>query len=91
MYAPSASVRSYLAEIGRKGGKRSRRELSPEVAREMVRIREARRAFQRFHAQCFWYMPADLTIHAGDIPDIARGLREHGGREGFLLAEKLCP
>lgn len=57
----------------------------------MVRVREARRAFRRFHAQCFWYMPADLTIGLADVPEIARGLRQHGGRDGFLLAERLCP
>jgi hypothetical protein len=36
--------RRYLAEIGRRGGIRSRRVLDPETARHMVRIREARRA-----------------------------------------------
>lgn len=30
------SVRGYLAEIGRRGGRRSRRYLSPEAAREYV-------------------------------------------------------
>ena len=37
-------VRQYLAEIGRRGGIRSRRLLEPETARRMVHIREARRA-----------------------------------------------
>ncbi len=57
----------------------------------MVRVREARRAFRRFYAQCFWYMPKDMTVTLADLPAIARGLRQHGGREGFLLAAKLCP
>ncbi|MEI6217614.1 MAG: CcdC protein domain-containing protein, partial [bacterium] len=40
----SLSVSAYLASIGRKGGKRSRRHLSVEEARNMVRVRETRRA-----------------------------------------------
>jgi len=37
-------VRAYLAEIGRRGGLASRRELSKSHARQMVAIREAKRA-----------------------------------------------
>ena len=44
------SVRAYFSRIGRKGGARSRRELSPAEARNMVRIREGRRAHREFHA-----------------------------------------
>ena len=40
-------LREYLAEIGRRGGTRSRRVLEPETARRMVAIREARRAARR--------------------------------------------
>ena len=84
-------IRAYLAEIGRKGGQRSRRRLAPEQARNMVRVREARRAFREFHAQCFWYMRPDAKITLADLPEIARGLRQHGGRKGFLRAARLCP
>ena len=84
------TVREYLAAIGRIGGTRSRRELSTADARNMVRVREARRAYRRCHASCFWYMDADRKITLEDIPAIVRGLRQHGGREGYLLAEKLC-
>lgn len=84
------SVRSYLAEIGRKGGARSRRYLSSEDARAMVRVREARRAFREFHTQCFWFLRDDLPITTDDIPEIVRGLRQNGGRRGFLLAARLC-
>ena len=84
-------IGAYMARIGRKGGQRSRRRLSSEDARNMVRVREARRAFKRYHAQCFWYMPPDMTIGVADLHEIARGLRQHGGRDGFLLAARLCP
>ena len=43
-----ALVRAYLAEIGRKGGTRSRRTLTAEQARAMVAKREANRAPRRF-------------------------------------------
>jgi hypothetical protein len=84
------NVKAYLAEIGRKGGKKSRRKLTAEQSREMIRVRESQRAFRRFYAQCFWYMREDLRVSGADIPEIVRGLRQYGGREGFLLAEKLC-
>jgi hypothetical protein len=37
-------VRAYLAEIGRRGGVTSRRELTKSHARQMVAIREMKRA-----------------------------------------------
>ena len=37
-------VRAYLAQIGRRGGITSRRELTKSHARQMVAIREAKRA-----------------------------------------------
>ena len=62
----SSSVSEYLARIGRKGGVKSRRSLSSEEARAMVRVREARRAFRKFHAQCFWYMREDIDLTLAD-------------------------
>ena len=59
-------------------------------ARDMVRVREARRAFREFHAQCFWYLRPDLQVSLDDVPEIVRGLRRNGGRRGFLVAARLC-
>ena len=87
---PSPALREYFARIGRKGGIRSRRELSSAQARDMVRVREARRAFRALHAQCFWYLRRDLVITLDDVPEIVRGLRRHGGAKGFLAAARLC-
>lgn len=87
---PSPALRAYLSRIGRKGGLRSRRQLSPGQARDMVRVREARRAFRAFHTQCFWYLRPDLVATLEDVPEIVRGLRQHGGRKGFLTAARLC-
>lgn len=85
-----SSVRSYLAQIGRRGGLKSRRTLDSNVARDMVRVREARRAFRRFHAACFWSYRPDLTITLGDVPWVAEQLMKHGGREAWRLGVRLC-
>ena len=58
---------------------------------ETERLQLARQAFADYYAQCFWYLRWDLEISVGDIPEIARGLRLHGGQQGFLLAARLCP
>lgn len=83
-------VRAYLASIGSKGGRESRRALSPETARDMVRVREARRAYRRYHAQCFWSYRPDLEIGLADVPWVAERLRKHGNRETWMVAERLC-
>lgn len=90
MDSTSEDIRRYMAEIGQRGGHRSRRTLTAEQARDMVRVREAKRLFRRYYAQCFWYMKPDMPITVDDIPAIIRGLKQSGGREGFLLAKKLC-
>lgn len=43
----SPKVREYFAEIGRRGGSSSRRELTPRQAKLMVDIREAKRAARK--------------------------------------------
>ncbi len=87
---PPPAVREYFSRIGRRGGLRSRRNLSSDEARDMVRVREARRAFREFHTQCFWYLRPDLVVTLNDVPEIVRGLRQHGGRKGFRIAARLC-
>ncbi len=84
------STRAYLQEIGRRGGRQSRRVLSREQAQEMVRVRQARRAYRAFHARCFWSYPVDLVITRDDIAWVVDQLRRNGGREAWLAAEALC-
>jgi len=86
----SREVRAYLAEIGRRGGRRSRRALDPETARRMVRLREARRAFKRFRVRCFWSTRANYVVTAVDIPWVARQIMTHGGQEGWRIGGRLC-
>lgn len=83
-------TRRYLADIGQKGGTRSRRVLDAADARRMVSVREARRAFRRFHASCFWSYRRDLSIGIDDVPWIAEQLMKHGNREAWGIAGMLC-
>lgn len=83
-------VRKYLAEIGRRGGRKSRRVLSPEAARDMVRVREARKAYRRFHALCFWSYRPDLVIGRADVAWVAEQLMQQGNREAWDVGVRLC-
>lgn len=83
------SVRKYLAEIGARGGRKSRRALSPSQARAMVRVREARKAFKRYHARCFWWTDPDFRIGAEDVSWVAEQLKIHGDRDAYALGTKL--
>jgi len=85
-----ASIRRYLAEIGARGGRKSRRALDADTARAMVRVREARRAFRRFRSTCFWSYRPDLVIGADDVPWVAEQLRKYGNREAWRVAAMLC-
>lgn len=84
------SVKKYLAEIGSRGGRKSRRKLDPDTARTMVRVREARRAFRRFRVTCFWSYRPDLLITADDVEWVAEQLKKHGNREAWNVGAKLC-
>ena len=84
------AVSRYLAEIGARGGRKSRRVLSANTARSMVRVREARRAFRRFRSTCFWSYRPDLVIGASDIAWVAEQLMKHGNRDAWRVGAKLC-
>jgi hypothetical protein len=84
------AIRKYLSEIGKRGGSKSRRRLDPGTARDMVRVREARRAFRRFHAECFWSYDPDYLVTLKDIPWVADQLMKHGGRDAWEVGARLC-
>lgn len=85
-----SSVRRYLAEIGRRGGLKSRRALDAITARDMVRVREARRAYRRFHAACFWSYRPDLVVAKADVSWVAEQLMKHGNRDAWRIGARLC-
>lgn len=86
----NAAVKRYLSEIGRKGGQKSRRALDRQTAREMVRLREARRAFKVFFTTCFWSCDPNYKIAVGDIPWVAEQLMKNGGRRAWEKGSWLC-
>lgn len=83
-------IRKYLSEIGRRGGLKSRRSLDADTARAMVRVRDARRAFRQFYAQCFWSYRRDLPITSADVAWVAEQLMKHGNREAWRTGARLC-
>ena len=85
-----SKTRRYLAEIGRRGGRKSRRRLEPGTAREMVRLREARRAYRKFHAHCFWSSPLEFRVEQSDVAWVAEQLMRYGGREAWEKGVSLC-
>ena len=79
-------IKEYLAEIGRRGGRKSRRHLDSDT----VRIREARRAFRRYRVRCFWSSPPGLEIKLEDVPWVAEQLMRYGDREAWHIGARLC-
>ena len=84
------SVQRYLAEIGRKGGLRSRRKLDPETARRMVALREARRAYRTYYHTCFWSYQPNAVIQTKDIPWVVAGLKKEGDRDAYEWARRIA-
>ena len=84
------SIQQYLAQIGRKGGLRSRRTLDAATARRMVALREARRAFRAYRDTCFWSYRPEAVIQTADIPWVVDGLKREGDRKAFEWARRIA-
>ena len=84
------AVKDYLATIGRKGGLKSRRQLMSGDARNMVRVREARRAYKKYWETCFWSFRRDYKIALADVPWVAEQLMKNGDREAWRVGTRLC-
>lgn len=82
-------IQKYLAEIGRKGGKKSRRSLDSSQAKTMVNVREARRAFRDYYGQYFWSYSPDLKIGTQDVEWVAEQLMKYGGMKAWRKGSKL--
>jgi hypothetical protein len=59
----------------------------PLTPRERLDL--ANQLYREFHTRCFWHCPLDLVITEDLIPMVVQGLREHGGRRGFILSARL--
>jgi hypothetical protein len=64
--------------------------LDPATAQAMVKVREARRAYRRFHTECFWSCDPAYRIGSADVPWVALQLKRYGGRAAWDVAAKLC-
>lgn len=83
-------LRKYFSTIGEKGGCKSRRTLTPAQAMVMVKIREARKAYHKFYANCFWSCKPDLKITKDNVRWVGEQLMKYGNREAWILGNKLC-
>lgn len=64
--------------------------MSSAQARDMVKVREARRAFRKFHTLCFWSFDPDYVVTLDDVPWVAERLMQFGGRSGWEIGARLC-
>lgn len=65
---------------------------APETAPagpEETRVELARRLFREYYVSCFWHLRPDLEITEATVPLVVKGLRNHGGRRGFLASARL--
>jgi hypothetical protein len=56
----------------------------------MVLVREARRAYRDFQAECFWSYDPNYEIRLADVPWVIEQLQKHGGRLAWERAAQLC-
>ncbi len=80
----------YLSSIGKKGGLKSRRSLSSSTAKKMVKVREAKKLFNKYYHQCFWSFDPHYKIKFEDVTWVAEQLMKNGDRELWKLGVKLC-
>lgn len=82
-------MKDYLAQIGSRGGKKSRRGLNPEQARRMVAVREAQKAYDTHRHEYFWSYRDGAKIGFEDVDWVVQGLMNEGDRAAFEKARKI--
>jgi hypothetical protein len=60
-----------------------------EISSAQQRLDLANQLYREFYARCFWHCPRDLVVTEELIPLVVKGLRDHGGRRGFILSAQL--
>ena len=53
---------------------------------KLDRVKLAGVLYRAFRAQCFWHCPPDLVVSEENLHVVVQGLRNYGGRLGFLLS-----
>lgn len=59
------------------------------MARRMVALREAWKAFRVFGAECFWSYNREAKIGFEDIDWVVEGLKKDGDRRAFEWARRI--
>jgi hypothetical protein len=90
IFIMDVTIQRYLSKIGRRGGRKSRRKHPVKTAKDMVRIREAQKAFRDFHTQCFWSHDLNYRISIDDVQWVAEMLMKNGGRKAWEVGSRLC-
>ena len=85
------NIKLYLSQIGSKGGRKSRRQLTSEDSRKMVLVRETRRAFRKYYASCFWSYDPNYKMGINDVIWVAEQLQKYGDLEAWKKSKQLCP
>jgi len=85
-----AEIKKYMAKIGKKGGLTSKRKLDSETAKQMVKVRMAKKAYKQFFNECFWSFSPELIITSKDIKWVGSQLLKHGSMKVWDLGTKLC-
>ena len=82
-------MKKFMARNGSRGGKKSRRKLTPEHARKMVAVREAQKAYDRHRHQYFWSYRDGAKITYEDIDWVTQGMMNEGNRAAFEEARRI--
>ena len=54
------------------------------------RLALAAEALEAYRTSCFWSLSPDFRVSEATVPLIVAGLRRHGDRVAFQLADRLC-
>lgn len=84
------TISKYLSKIGSKGGLKSKRKLPSHLAKNMVKVREARKAFKKYYHQCFWSFDPNYKIGAKDVNWVSEQLMKNGDQALWQIGMKLC-
>ena len=64
---------------------------SPQTSTDPeARIALAREAVATYRTRCFWSLAPGFVVTEETLPLVIAGLRRHGDRAAFLLADRLC-
>ena len=60
----------------------------PQLGAERLAL--AAEALETYRTSCFWSLSPDFRVSEATVPLIVAGLRRHGDRMAFQLADRLC-